>query len=107
LFLFQFTTALEVKYVIARDKRFFLPIVKTDAVMGMSGGLNEIPVGEGGYLFPLFQLAFGCVMRWEPFSQKREGNSNLIAHEGSSGILDVILRGRKCGDESLEPKGRR
>ena len=23
----------------------------------------------------------------------REGNPNLIAHEGSSGIVDVILRG--------------
>ena len=75
--------------------------------MGVSGGLNEIPVGEGGYLFPLFQRAFGCVMRWEPFSQKREGNPNLIAHEGSSGIVDVILKGHKYGEEPLEPKGRR
>ncbi len=37
----------------------------------------------------------------------REGNPNLIAHEGSSGIVDVILRGHKYGEEPLEPKGRR
>jgi len=107
LFLFQFTTALEVKYGIAGDKRFFLPIVETDAVMGVPGGLNEIPVGEGGYLFPLFQCAFGCVTRWEPCFQKWEGNPNLFAHEGSSGIVDVILKGHKYGEELLDPKGRR
>ena len=46
-------------------------------------------------------------MRWEPCSQKREGNPNLVAHEGSSGIVDVILKGHKYWEEPLDPEGRR
>ena len=75
--------------------------------MGVSRCLNEIPVGEGGYLFPLFQCAFGPVMRGEPCSQRREGNANLVAHQGSSGIVDVILKGHKYGKEPLDPAARR